>query len=77
MSRTKYKYLPKWKLGKFFHNKLMHQLKEKSIARDLEPVEEDTRTEEQKLLDQFDNPDWLYDNVLISYEELLKRKNAR
>jgi len=76
MSRTIKKYLPKWKLSKFFHDKLMVELQEKKRIRDLEPLEEveDAMTEQQKLMQQFDDPAWLYDNMLITYGEFLKRK---
>jgi len=75
MSNTKYKHLPKWKLGKFYHNKLMHELQEAKEA-ETEEVKEKTPEQEQKeLLALFDDPSWLYDNMLISYEELQKRKN--
>ena len=74
MSRRIKKYIPKWQLGKFYHNKLMAELEEKKRLRDLEPVVEDPMTEQEKLLKLFDDPAWLFDNMLISYEEYLKRK---
>ncbi len=40
MSRTKKKFIPKWKLGKFYHEKLMNELEEKKRLRDLEQEQE-------------------------------------
>jgi len=75
MSRTKYKHLPKWKLSKFYHNKLMHELQEAKEVETEEVMEKTPEQEQKELLDLFDDPSWLYDNMLISYEELQKRKN--
>ena len=76
MSKTEKKYLPKWKLSKYYHDKMMVELE---YANDVETEQEEQTPEQQQkdLLDLFDDPNWLYDNMLISYEELLKRKNGK
>jgi len=74
MSRTKKKFLPKWTLSKFYHDKMMIELQEAKG----EQQEEEQKTPEQEqkeLLALFDDPNWLYDKGLITYQELLKRKN--
>ena len=73
MSKTTYKYLPKWRLAKFYHDKMMIELKE-AKSEDVEIEEKTEEQEQKKIMDKFNDPNWLYDNHLITYEELIKSK---
>ena len=91
MSKTEKKYLPKWRLSKYYHDKYWAERDAKRKEEELspKPIHTCKLSEEQSMLLKEDfiegrklgtttMADWEYDRHLISYDEYLKRKkNAR